>query len=231
MTIALLCPTAGRPKLFKRMVDSVRHTGGEDVHIYSYMSPEDKALYPQCGDRRWSGPDYPTVHKWNLLADEARKNNHKLFILGADDTIFATPRWSEALLDHYDNLENKIHVYALQDSRDINGHPHPIVSREWIDAMGSFLPPYYFHWYVDTWTVAIAKANNCFTHLRDYELIHDKPSDNGMGDDTHNKIRLNGWQERDAYVNQHCQHILASEKLRLAHIIQEQRLEKVRAVG
>jgi hypothetical protein len=156
--------------------------------------------------------DCPTSFMWNKLAEAAMNDKDVThFMLGADDMIFSTPCWDVAL-----NLyDHKPHVYHLQDSRDKDGTPHPIVTREYIEAMGYFLPPIFLHWFVDSWTVDIAKYNKCFTHLRDYLLVHDKPSDRGLADDTHNRIRMMGWRERDSYVNQTCQHFLALEKSRL----------------
>lgn len=222
MSIAILCPTRGRPEQFKRMVESVKKTSLIDVRIYSALTLKDFKKYDTNGiSFNPCQEDETTVYKWNYLSSHAYCGHEevKLFMLGADDTIFATPDWDKALLDHYNNLENKIHVYALQDSRDPEGTPHPIVTREYIDAMGYFMPPIFLHWFIDTWTVEIAKSNNCFTHLKDFELIHDKPSDNGQADETHNRIRRMGWHERDKYVNDTCHHFLEFEKNRLGAII------------
>lgn len=209
MSIALLCPTRGRPIQCKRMIESARATA-KDYGVYLGFTNES-----YCGGGTQL-PDYTTAMKWNALAEIAMRNpEHKLFMLASDDMVFATAGWDRALLEHYNALENKTHVYALQDSRDPNGTPHPIVTREYIEAMGYFLPPIFAHWYVDSWTVNIAISNRCFTHLKDYSLVHDKPSDQGQGDETHNRIRQMGFHERDKWVNDHCQHYLALEKSRL----------------
>lgn len=216
MSIAILCPTRGRFKEFSRMRDSVKATTTEKTFIYSCTNGDD-TYAPKMPH------DCPTVYMWNHLARKALQDKmfeHKLFMLCADDVIFTTPGWDKALLDHYDKSENKIHVYALQDSRDNDGTPHPIVTREYISAMGYFLPPIFVHWFVDSWTVAIARANNCFTHMKDFVLTHDKPSDKGQADKTHNHIRRMGWHERDNEVNRTCHHILEWEKRRLALKIQ-----------
>lgn len=194
--IAICCPSR-RPEGLKRM----RHSAEGTLSI-SYT-----ADFPEF---------MPTVHKWNLLAQEAMKNPKiKLFMLAADDMIFDTPGWDVALLEHYASLNDKIHVYALQDSRDPDGVPHPIVTREYIETMGYFLPPIFLHWFVDQWTVDIAKANFCFTHFKAFKLIHDKTNDKGIADETHNGIRQHGWLGRDASVNDTCQHLLDFEKQRL----------------
>lgn len=211
MTIAILCPTRGRPQFFQRMESSIKNTANSDIHMFAASN----------GGDDYAGMQFPvnspTCFMWNKLAELALKHTDaKLFMLGTDDVIFTTPCWDEALLEHYNGLEQKVHVYSFRDSRDPDGTPHPIVTREYIEAMGYFLPPIFLHWFVDTWTVAIAKANNAFTHLKDYLLVHDKPSDKGKPDETHSRIRDMGWLDRDRYVNDHCQHFLEMEKKRLA---------------
>lgn len=214
MTIALLCPTKERSGKFQRMCDSARKMG--DVKIYAAIQQDDIAMY--------SGYDFllatqewmPTCHKWNLLAESAMQNpNINLFMLAADDIIFATPLWDAAIKDHYNALENKIHVYALLDSRDENGTPHQIVTREFIEAMGWFCPPIFLHWMTDTWTTEIAKSAGVFTHLKDYLLIHDKSADKGTPDATHIGIREQGWHARDMWVAEHCQDWLEMQKIKL----------------
>lgn len=193
MTIAILCPTRGRPEPFRRMVDSAFGTSERNVYIYSGSNGGDgyaDTQYPM---------DMPTCHMWNDLARQALENeSNRFFMLGADDMLFATPGWDRALQDHYAALENKIFCYALQDSRDLNGTPHPIVTREWIGALGYFMPPLFMHWQIDSWTVGVAKEIGCFAHMKEFLLIHDKPSDRGQPDETHNHIRCMGWAQRDA---------------------------------
>lgn len=221
MSIIILCPTRGRPEQFQRMLKSAKDTSTsvgvfpafdydeKDVHGYLGKDGDDIAslIFPS---------EIPTVYKWNFLAERAMKlDETKLFMLGSDDMYFDTPGWDKALLDHYNALENKIHAYAFLDSRDSNGTPHPVVTREYIQAMGYFIPPIFLHWFVDTWTVEICKSNDCFTHFRDYRLIHDKPSDKGNADETHSRIRQWGWHERDKWVNEKCQIFQKVEENRL----------------
>lgn len=220
-SIAILVPTRGRPEQCRRMVESAHNTSSNTMRVYLGLTQDIDGI-DQCVSSpatityRLFPDGMPTVHKWNLLAQQAMKDpGVKLFMLAADDIIFETPCWDEALIKHYEGLENKIHVYHLRDSRDSAGTPHPIVTCEYIDAMGYMLPPIFLHWYVDTWTVAIAKSGGVFTHLDKFLLTHDKPSDRGQPDETHSRIRRMGFHERDSYVNQTCQHFLELEKQRL----------------
>lgn len=222
--IALLCPTKGRPELCRRMIESAVKTAS-DVTVYVARSQDENERYIHHLQSVKHAPIWSTIlpdgmppaHKWNLLAQDAMTNpEHKLFMLAADDMVFSTPLWDKALLDHYNALENKIHVYALQDSRDAEGTPHIIVTREWIEAMGYFVPPIFLHWFVDSWTVEIAKASGVFTHMKSYLLIHDKRSDAGAPDATHTGIRAMGWHERDKWVAEHCGDWLERQKTHLA---------------
>lgn len=216
--ITLICPTRGRPKLCKRMIHSAWETGNQDIEIILGIADdgvshaEDHFGYDITGCKVIHTGQLPSVHVANMLAKHATGD---LIMLAADDVIFSTPDWDKALEVHYFSLYNKIHVYSLRDSRDSNGTPHPIATKEYVRAMGYFFTPIFLHWYVDTWMTGIAKANECFTHLNDYLLIHDKPSDRGMADETHNRIRAMGWADRDKYVNDACQHFLEIEKQRL----------------
>lgn len=224
--IAILCPTRGRPEQFARMVSSIRSM---NVRVLmGYEKQEFDVYYEHICKCR---PPFeispielhdmlPTAHKWNLLSEVAMINRSSyhdcnLFMLGADDMAFETPGWDKALIDHYNALENKIHVYSLQDSRDENGTPHIICTREYIEAMGYFVPPIFLHWFVDSWTVQIARANNCFTHFKEFVLRHDKPSDVGKPDETHSRIRQWGWHERDKWVAEKMGHVLKGEIKRL----------------
>ena len=221
--IAILCPTRGRPEQLRRMVESVAQTVSDPVYIAIAPTRPSDIYLPDINGKtiisKFEYPDnLPTAQKWNNMAEAALKSEANLFMLGSDDMYFATSGWDKALIDHYNALENKIHVYALQDSRDVDGTPHPVFTREWIEFWGYMLNPMWLHWYVDTWAVEIAKANNCFTHLRGFSLQHIKPSDEGRPDETHNRIRSFGWAERDRFVWKNSQPYLEFDKKRLAGV-------------
>lgn len=231
--IHLICPSRGRPDLAKRMWESALktathpeqlslHLGVHDYETYKYQVTFNQAGLSR-GVTYYEVKDWSTVYSTNTIATHLLSDlNAKLFIVACDDTIFSTAGWDKALIDHYQALESKVHVYALQDSRSADGTPHPIVTREYIQAMGYLFTPIFLHWFVDTWLAGIAKANHCFTHLRDYLLVHDKPSDNGVGDDTHIRIRERGWLDRDNFTNDKCPHFLDEEKARLSRYLQWQ---------
>lgn len=221
--IAILVPSRNRVEQCKRMVQSVIDTSESEIIIY--LGVDDVDEYREVAHMsdgrvtvtRVQLPDgMPTAHKWNLLAEMAMRHPvKKLFMLGSDDIVFSTPLWDRALIEGYNLHRGKPHVWALQDSRDEFGYPHPIVNREYIDTMGWFMPPYFLHWQIDKWTVKMATTCGCFSHYRDYLLIHDKPSDQGNPDETFLKIRSQGWRERDEWVEKKSHHVLSEDLRRL----------------
>lgn len=228
--ISILCPTRGRPAELKRMIDSAFATAHNpaDIRVMYFVGSDDPKIHEYPKELRncmmLVGPPWSAVMASNYLSMKCKEYfpDTKLFMVGSDDMILSDRGWDGALKEHYGKLNNKIHVYSLRDSRDANGTPHPIMTKEYIDAMGYFLPPIFLHWFVDTWTVQIARSNKLFTHLMDYLLIHDKPSDRGAPDETHTRIRNLGWHDRDRYVNETCQHFLGMEEERLGLLIQLQ---------
>jgi hypothetical protein len=228
--IALLVPSRQRPKELQRMIQSAYDTSNAKIQIFVAVAPEEFGSYQavlnlpasdRVGVLMVSMPEnLPTAHKWNKLAELAMGEPNQLFMLGADDMIFQTPLWDEALINHYNALDKKAHVYHFQDSRDENGAPHPIMTREYIERMGYFVPPIFMHWFIDSWTVGMAKMAGCFTHLKDYLLVHDKPSDKGQADETHSRIREWGWHDRDKYVDAKMKaHLFPAECMRLQEAV------------
>lgn len=223
--IVLITPTRNRPELCKRMIDSARATADGPIEIFLGIASE-KGNYPQEYNHLLAQKvlveEMPTVAVSNMLAEEAMCNSdNKLFFMIGDDAVFETKGWDSALIKAYNKLDCKIHVFSLQDSRDKDGTPHPIATREYIEAMGYFMCPIFLHWYVDTWISVVAKSMNCFTKLDDYILKHEKAADSGAPDDTHIRIRRNGYRERDAFVNEKCQVLLDEEKRRLFFKVME----------
>jgi hypothetical protein len=68
--------------------------------------------------------------------------------------------------------------------------------KNWINTLGYFLPPHFYHWYVDTWTRDLAIKINRYIRLDDFPLpIVLDPADDTVA----RKDRLN-LRERDHWL-------------------------------
>lgn len=223
--IAILVPTMGRPVICSTMLDSIIGTANNlnSVFVLLGLTEGDECkkdyvdLVKKYKEKMqidlFEFPDWTLPMCHNVLSEIAIK--HDLHFGVGDDQIFVTPGWDKALMDSYDALTNKIHMWSLLDNRDPKGMPAPIMSKEYIEAMGWRVPPYFMHWYCDTWSTEIAKANNILTHLTDYMLVHDKGPEKGVEDATFSRIRQRAGVDRDAWVDQKCHHFLDVEINRL----------------
>ncbi len=80
--------------------------------------------------------------------------------------------------------------------RERVGSPHFAVHRNWMKALGYFVPPFFWHWYVDTYNQTVAKKlGRCFYLTK--TLIQAKK----VFDDTAILVRKNlNINVRDDYV-------------------------------
>lgn len=229
--IAVLCPTMGRPELLQEMLTSLEATAYDlqNVSIILGTNKVDKSLMEYenlVRERRATGmnismtvfPDWTLPMCNNVMAYEEKAD---IYLASADDLKFETPDWDKALRDSYGELKNKIHVWSLLDGRDENSNAILAMSREYTEVMGYMVPPIFMHWYCDTWTAAITKHVGCFTHLKNYKVTHDKKSEQGIKDDTYDRIRRIGGPDRDNHTNDKCQHFLRLEAGRLKEALEE----------
>lgn len=206
--ISILCPSRGRPELARKLYDSLKQNTSGDFELLFYCNVDDEQVvkYSQylpngsSNCRIFYGHDQPTGFSWQFLAEKA---SGRILILMGDDAEFITPDWDTKLLTEYGKLPaDKIAVFSFQDGRGEVGlsHPHPAVTREWMNALGYFVPPQFLHWYLDTWLVELAQSVQRFFYVKDILVRHTKPSDHGKPDETHNRIRRSNWNARDKMV-------------------------------
>ena len=170
--ISILCPSRGRPELAKRMIDSALSKATNEIEILLYLNIDDPKLpeYQQLIDSKYYtvGPDRSPGYSWNMLADTATSDI--LFLIG-DDADFVTEGWDQQIINKFDEIPDKIAcVYPIQYTVSKYKNPHFCLHRNWINELGYFVPPHFWHWYVDTWTAHIARGLNRYYCLENVEV-------------------------------------------------------------
>jgi len=195
---ARLCvcvPTMGRPKGFNRLLQSIQDTattGRVSVLVDIQGKPDGYDLNNKLVAKVFESPvGQPTVYRWNRMFYYGEKQSlGDFYMLGADDMVFLDKGWDE----FFSTPDSAGYfVFHLQDTRDVDGTPHPIVKH----TEPYLVHPGFLHWYGDTHLVENARNSNEFKHIRTHRLAHIKPSDVGVCDETHLMIRKMGWRERD----------------------------------
>ena len=152
--ISILVPSRGRPQNVYRLYDSlVATTEGEwellvrrDIddpfwHGYNERGPLPNLAYVS-GDRRLLS------ELWNELVPYAVGD---IFMHGGDDIVFRTPGWDRIVRDAFpaDRIAF-VHGDDLGGKGDRLG-THGFLSREAVEAVGYFMPPYFASDYNDLW--------------------------------------------------------------------------------
>jgi hypothetical protein len=220
--ISVLCPSRGRPELAKKMLDSAVALAGTEIEVLLYINLDDPALdrYRELIDVKHLriGPDRSPAYSWNKLADEAR---YEILCLMGDDAWFETPNWALKTVATFDQYPDKI-VFAFPSVEGLEWRggklsadhcPHFFVHKNWVNTLGYFVPPHFWHWYIDTWFRDIAKMIGRFHPMKDvsvpllvdYEDATDSRKDRLSNRERDHWLwpRTQRWLHADAYALQH----------------------------
>ena len=170
--ISILTPSRSRPQYAQRMINSAKETAGIPIEIKLYLNDDDPLLTQYTDNINSSeyiiGPNQSTSYSWNLMAENAK---YDIIFLVGDDCQFITPNWGTMITNAFDEYDDKIVcVYPRAPSVSRYKSPHFCLHKNWITTLGYFLPPQFYHWYVDTWILEIAQQLRRHHLIADFEL-------------------------------------------------------------
>ena len=180
--ISILTPSRSRPELAKRMVKSALKNPGCEVEIKFFLNHDDPMLdaYKDflLPSQYIIGPNQSTSYSWNLMAAEAK---YEILFLVGDDAQFSCDLWGNKILEAFAQYPDKIAcVYPRAPSVGKSKSPHFCIHKNWVNTVGYYLPPHFYHWYVDTWIRDIALHLNRLHLIPDFEMpietVKDKTS-------------------------------------------------------
>lgn len=204
--ISILCPSRGRPELAQRMIKTINDTASDvkNIEIKLYLNDDDTRLerYKELIKEKYYtiGPNQSPAYSWNLLAEQAK---HDILFLAGDDIMFKTPNWDVKIKECFDVYEDRICMVVPWDGKTKDwqkelpnqprvhvpqgiriGSPHFAVHRNWQKALGYFVPPFFWHFYVDTYTQKVANHLDRLIFLPEVQVKAKK-----IFDDTANNVR------------------------------------------
>jgi len=209
--ITICCPSRGRPDLAQRMALSALNTAQSknDVEVKFYLNDDDefidqyikildtiKKTHPQIDYT--IGKDQSPVKSWNEIAESSMPD---MAVLIGDDVQFVTPNWDHKFRQAYNKHPDGIMCISFNDGKrnQSSGEgatcPHPVTTRQWFDSVGYYFAPYFWHWYVDTYTRDLAVELGRFIYLNDVTLKVKK-----IIDETGSKVRTHGIPQRDKWL-------------------------------
>ena len=196
--ISVLCPSRSRPVLAKRMVDSVLKNPGCNIEIILYLNEDDPMLSDYLENitnvKIIVGPDQSTSYSWNLMAPQAK---YDILMLMGDDSIIETDNWGIMITQEFNKIPDKILMVAPKAGTLGKAKcPHFFLHKNWIEALGYFLPPHFHHHYVDLWVRDLARSVRRFVHLENFVM----PIIKNVNDEVINRYTRSWLKEKDTYL-------------------------------
>jgi len=213
--ISFCCPSRGRPELAKRLVDTATETQKGETEFLFYLNDDDPKLeqYRDLLDEKHYeiGPNQSTCWSWNLMCDKA---SHDVVMLMGDDVQVLTKDWDQKIVDQINKYEDKILMVVPTDgrmkgTRALDFHEptlwgdtplpsaHFAVHKNWTNTLGYLAPPFFWHWYVDTYTQKVARTLNRCLYLPTVEFKAKKIISDDAGQQIRKTFRI-PW--RDVFV-------------------------------
>ncbi len=159
--ISLLVPTRNRPDNLKRFYESAMATANlpKAVEVVAYVDDDDDSYDFSLPRLRYvRGPRIVLSKMWNKCYDIALG---PIYGHMGDDIIFRSDNWDALIKNIFNSFEDKILFVHGDDMSDVhrsNFGTHGFIHKNWVDAVGYFVPPYFSSDFNDTWLNDVANA-------------------------------------------------------------------------
>jgi len=191
------------------MVNSGRATADGRVEYVFYIDADDtpsremaETLRSEADDiYHVVGPRILLSSMWNQCQEHAA---YDVFQHSCDETVYRTAGWDTAVLDAFEQWPDRIGlVYGRDGIHDENLATHGFLHRNWVDAVGYFVPPYFSSDYNDLWLMQVAQAVGRTRFLPGVYTEHLHPAvGKGPMDQTHqDRLARHGQDNVDALWN------------------------------
>jgi hypothetical protein len=167
-------------------------TADTEVEFVVYVDDDDPAyaanaeVLARLGGRMISGPRIVLSETWNRCYEHA---SFDVVMQCGDDIVFRTDGWDARVLKEFDKFPDKIlFVHGEDGFQGEKIGTHGFLHRNWVDAVGYFLPPYFSSDYNDLWLTEVADFIDRRRYLPDVYTEHMHPvAGKGVWDQTHHE--------------------------------------------
>lgn len=178
MRILLATPTRSRPGRFKHMVRSARHTASQNdklaiVGRIDRDDPKRREYTSSVGYQIIQGKRVRLPQAWNEIAERHR---YDILMMCADDLVFRTTGWDDEVRAVFEHWPDRIGmVYADDGYQGAKMSTHSFVSKEWVNAVGYYLPDSLHGDFVDNFLASLAKSIDRAIYLPRVFIEHHHP--------------------------------------------------------
>lgn len=174
--ISLCIPTRHRLSNIIRLIESIQVTASniDDIELVIYIDDDDTSYDNyEFGMvvREVRGPRIVLADMWNKCAEQAQGD---VLMIAADDIIFLDNEWDRKVYEKIAQYPDRIGNFwgkdgsPFQDSRAT----HSFLTREWVNAVGYLVPPYFSCDYVDTWINDVSFGIDRYCFIEGAAIYH-----------------------------------------------------------
>lgn len=175
MSIAILCPSRGRPERFGEMVEAATRAATEEFVVYCGLDEDDPTLddYPDLDLVEYFVSPRKRLAEWtNRLAKLAIMDGHDILGFLGDDHRHRTYGW-DRLIGHAMAEMGSGLVYGDDGLQGERLPTAPFWSADIIRALGWFYPPVLMHLYADDYWLRLANDLGCRRYLPQVLIEHE----------------------------------------------------------
>ncbi len=173
--VSLLVPTRNRPDNLKRFYDSAMQMADKptQIEVVAYIDNDDLSYDFSFSRLRYvRGPRIVLSQMWNKCYEMALG---PIYGHMGDDIVFRNKGWDTLVKDKFKEFEDKIVFVHGDDMSNVHLDQfgtHGFLHKNWVDAVGYFVPPYFSSDYNDTWLNDVANAINRRVYIHDLKTEH-----------------------------------------------------------
>jgi hypothetical protein len=231
MKLAILTPSRSRPHGLYKFFDSINETiSGKHCIDLIIRIDKDDPMFNEYYEMflRMRGEARPGLSVIFMYKERERLaviwnsmiplTDADWFVCGNDDEIYLTPEWDVIFFNKVSQYTHPYHMFWFDDGLQHGNHAaFPIVSKEWIAALGYYFPEIFIHNYVDNWVLDIAYRLGTAVYVPEVKHQHlhyslnltefDKTYADGQANDSNGR-------DRALYINTERERIKCVEILK-----------------
>ena len=174
--ISILVPTRKRVEGFMRMYNSALETVSKEseLEFCVYIDDDDQeTIESGISSLPYVKATIGPRDRAALIMVPAKQATGDFIMTGSDDIIFRTKYWDIFFLTEFNKVPDKILLVFGEDGIQLGGiATAPMISREWYDTAGYFMPAHLEIRWLDDWITKVARQLKRIKYLDTVLIEH-----------------------------------------------------------
>ena len=222
MKISILLPTKARRNNLIRLFNSIKNTARNINNIEISMRCDyDDSVAPVVYEEFKKSLDLKfklgesQLDRSIFWKDALSNATGEIFMSCGDDIVFETNHWDDIVINEFLKYEDRILFLFGNDGYQFgNMGAHNFVHKNWVKALGYYLPTGFKSYFQDNWIDDVARKANRRKYMPDLKITHmHYVVGKAPKDEIYNNIQDTLLEDKEQYMNRE------DERIRDANIL------------